>query len=163
MGADGLGWVLIRTIHPAESWQRIPSRPGQSQGVKSLKNFSAKIFLETLPRPLTLTKAWGTNQSRFSRADCWFVRYVFAPLFAWQTIPAGTKPSRGSRGRTPCKRCLDIQTGSLPEPFCVVEHEGFSKRSFEKPLSARSSFFPQTPHAKILAKNFLAWGVMIIY
>ena len=57
MGADVLGWVLIRTIHPAESWQRIPSRPGHSQGVKSLKNFSAKIFLETLPRPLTLTKA----------------------------------------------------------------------------------------------------------
>lgn len=101
MGADVLGWVLIRTIHPAESWQRIPSRPGHSQGVKSLKNFSAKIFLETLPRPLTLTKAWGTNQSRFSRADCWFVRYIFAPLFAWQTIPAGTKPSRGSRGPLP--------------------------------------------------------------
>ena len=130
-GCRSLGLVLIRTIHPAESWQRIPSRPGHSQGVKSLKNFSAKIFLETLPRPLTLTKAWGTNQSRFSRADCWFVRYISAPLFAWQTIPAGTKPSRGSRGRNPCKLSEIFTKWISRRGACQYPFSSWSTRGFQ--------------------------------
>ena len=64
MGADVLGWVLIRTIHPAESWQR---NSVTLQG--KVKGASRRLCRSW---PLTVSWTWGPNQSRFSRADCWF-------------------------------------------------------------------------------------------
>ena len=93
MGADVLGWVLIRTIHPAESWQRIPSRPGHSQGVKSLKNFSAKIFLETLPAaPLDSDQGVRNESIKIQPGG---LLICVGLLIAWRSIPKG--PPEGAR------------------------------------------------------------------
>ena len=91
MGADVLGRVLIRTIHPAESWQKIPSRPGQSQGVKSLKIFLRKFFRDAAA-PLDYAQGVRNESIKIQPGG---LLICVGLLIAWRSIPKG--PPEGAR------------------------------------------------------------------
>ena len=92
MGADVLGWVLIRTIHPAESWQRIPSRPGHSQGVKSLKKFFYENFFRDATAPLDYAQGVRNESIKIQPGG---LLICVGLLIAWRSIPKG--PPEGAR------------------------------------------------------------------